>query len=1251
MFSRITRRSRAGKGFPEAPIENSPTANGDLFRRAPRKIEIDGRGDIYSIAFLADGEQLVSGGHEGKVRRWQLKDGSEVGKPMDAGARITNVTGSPDRKWFISATTNGRVTVWSTQDHEKVTEIDGHTNVVCAVDVSPDSMKIATGSQDETACVWDISTGDRLLGPLKHENNLAAVKFSPSGEFIATATWWHNSIRIYNSRNGRLLVDVPITVNSPLNQSLAWSPNGEHLFALSYDGTIRCLHGHTGNSLSQWLIHSSDNPRCIALASNGKFLAASANSSVSFWDMTTHKQIGSILEHTDAVCAIALSADNHYLASGGPDKKTTLHSLRSILPQSYFVDIDPHEQEFRRVKRESVSLQTTIDHIRMQDYMSLKEVANLKAALQQSESEKTELNEKLAAAHDLVNERKNEVDRLSTAFVELRERQKSELRARYSLEAEVVKARQEKNDLLKVIDSLRADLHTYEQKLRCEALYAKGRINEAAECLLSIMNAVGEQVGTNELLTRWITEFRPRCAAALEGIGDMASGDKKHDRAVTAYSTALSLSLPTSSSILMKWTSTMLVIGSVNEILGAASKFKLPAFTIYQAVCEAFEGAGNVTGAIEWLQKMTTNLANDTTMQDERERWLPNFRQRLIEMLETLSARAMDSKDYHKAVKLYSTILSLNPTNRNDVLLKRSKAQALMHQWEEALKDADEAITLDPSCYQGYEKRHAALHGSKRYAEAFEAFKVMLTNIEQSPDPHVRDLRHQYVDATSMIRDVIGETIRQMPRVLIDTDTGLLHDKSRQAAAFEALPIYSELLSSMTRRLDRPRICGAVEEFYRYVMLSHRWDYNEPLFQKVEDISIYKLAASPGNTKLQKFCSFVHSFGFRWAWSDTCCVDKTNHVVLQESLVAMFTWYCGASLTIVYLHGVRSQSQKIGDLGRSVWNTRGWTFQEYVASKVVQFYTEDWKPYLGLDRFNHKESPTIVSEMENATGVSAQDLVSLRPGLDRVREKLYLASMRQTTLVEDIAYSLFGIFNLGITVMYGEGNRAVGRLLENILSGSGDVAVLAWTGRSGSYNSCLPSDLTVYHKFATSHIPSPLNNTDMTNALTELHASLCDPALAEKLYDHVNNLPVPQLVASRLRLPGIVFPLAEFVLASEQDPNTRLRVYCATTSALGDVEIQTAENLSVMKDLLLVHPWIRPLLDQEFSEGVGALDKTTRALRFVARLRQPFGALLLAPLSRVEYRRVATDSLLMMQVRDETSLKDLIDNVRTIDIQ
>ena len=490
-----------------------------------------------------------------------------------------------------------------------------------------------------------------------------------------------------------------------------------------------------------------------------------------------------------------------------------------------------------------------------------------------------------------------------------------------------------------------------------------------------------------------------------------------------------------------------------------------------------------------------------------------------------------------------------------------------------------------------------------------------------------------------------------MPRVLIDTTTGRLYDKTQQAAAFEELPIYDELRSSMTTRLDHARIQRAVKKFYRYVMFSHRWQPNEPTFQQVEEISIYELPVSPAYSKLQNFCTLVRTLRFQWAWSDTCCVNQLDKGVQQESLVAMFRWYRGASLTIVHLLGVLSESQEFGRLWRSIWNTRGWTYQEYIASEVVQFYTEDWMPYLRLDTFNHKESPIILSEMEQAMNFTRQELATLQPGLDRVREKLYLASKRQTTREEDIAYSLFGIFNVALPVIYGEGNQAIGRLLEYILTRSDNVTLLAWTGSSGSHHSYLPADLTVYNQIVPPHVPPPVETAEMNDMVTALRSSLPDLFLTVTLYERLYDLPPLSLVAGRLRLPGIAFPLADLVPLPESESESDLPVYRATTPMLGDVEIKTTDDLSGMEGLLLIHPWISPLLDQDFSCGAAQFDHHTRALRLVARLRLPFGALLLAPLARVQYRRVATDSLIMVRVREDTSLTELMDGIRTVDIQ
>jgi hypothetical protein len=532
--------------------------------------------------------------------------------------------------------------------------------------------------------------------------------------------------------------------------------------------------------------------------------------------------------------------------------------------------------------------------------------------------------------------------------------------------------------------------------------------------------------------------------------------------------------------------------------------------------------------------------------------------------------------------------------------------------------------------------------------------------------------------------------------VLINTTTGRLHNRAERASAFESLPIFKELVSSMTTRIDYVRIKREVRQYFQYVMLSHKWEENEPLFQQVIHMAVYDLDRSPTHDKLQTFCKIVRDAGFDWAWSDTCCINKSDHFVLQEALVAMFKWYQGSAMMIVFLRGVCSSS-RCGALVRSIWNTRAWTLQEYVAAKVIHFYTEDWTLYLDLELPNHKQSPQVILEMKQATGVSAQQLMALRPGLTSIREKLCLASTRQTTLVEDAAYSLLGIFSVtGIPAIYGEGEGSLGRLLAHVLAGSGDVSILAWTGESGSYNSCLPAHITVFNKPATSHLPPPIQDAEMERIITASRSSSFDLDVALRLYDRLNELPAPWFAASRMKLACIAFQLPSF-----SPYRTRSgRIYRADTLAFGMVEIKTRYDLSRMNSLYLVHPWLDTLLErenmpsdvfveddvvpppspnmddeeiceEEIDDGFSLLaepeypslsapvhmvpmDRETRARRLVARLRQPFGALLvtLASTGRraVDYRRVAADSMITVQFQKGISLADLLANVRTIDV-
>ncbi|KAG1778425.1 hypothetical protein EV702DRAFT_180396 [Suillus placidus] len=170
-------------------------------------------------------------------------------------------------------------------------------------------------------------------------------------------------------------------------------------------------------------------------------------------------------------------------------------------------------------------------------------------------------------------------------------------------------------------------------------------------------------------------------------------------------------------------------------------------------------------------------------------------------------------------------------------------------------------------------------------------------------------------------------------------------------------------------------ITEPVAKYFRWVMLSDRWERKEPLLRDIQDKFIYDLDPVGTIVKLQQFCKVARDAGLRWAWCNTCYIDQ-NNFELQESVNSMFV--C-STLTFVYLSDI-SFSSKSGALAKSTWNTRGWTVQEFLAPYIVLFYQPDWTPYLDDRSPNHKESLPIMQEMERSIRINAQALAAFRLG-------------------------------------------------------------------------------------------------------------------------------------------------------------------------------------------------------------------------------------------------------------------------------
>lgn len=248
---------------------------------------------------------------------------------------------SRDDKWIVCGTFQG-ASVWDTEIKEKAIQVEG-TKHVTAVDVSHDTTRFTTGigNGDNTANIWDIFTGKRLVGPFLHDDNVLGVKFSPNGEHFATVC--ADAIHVFNSRNGDHLNSIKVDVDSRWLSitPLVWSNNGEQIFVICRNNIIKAFEVSTGSLQAKSQVDNSytgsdsDLRRCIALATNGKFLASFLPNSISFWDTLTLARIGTVIEDSQELWSIALSADCRYLATGRRDGKITIRNLSGILPDAY----------------------------------------------------------------------------------------------------------------------------------------------------------------------------------------------------------------------------------------------------------------------------------------------------------------------------------------------------------------------------------------------------------------------------------------------------------------------------------------------------------------------------------------------------------------------------------------------------------------------------------------------------------------------------------------------------------------------------------------------------------------------------------------------------------------------------------------------------------------------------------------------------------------------------------------------------
>lgn len=208
-----------------------------------------------------------------------------------------------------------------------------------------------------------------------------------------------------------------------------------------------------------------------------------------------------------------------------------------------------------------------------------------------------------------------------------------------------------------------------------------------------------------------------------------------------------------------------------------------------------------------------------------------------------------------------------------------------------------------------------------------------------------------------------------------------------------------------------------------YAILSHSWNDVDRHFGLQSD-------------KIKRFCAQAREDKLKYGWVDTICLihkswGERNQAEKEEHELAinsMYKWFAHAKICYAYLDDVdinpnlswehrRSTVQKA--LLSSHWFTSGWTLIELIAPPRVVFYDANW-----IEFGTKKDMRGIISKI---TGIPQEMLTGVTKLQDyTIFERMSWARHRMTSGLEDQAYCLMGLFEVEMTLDYGESSDSEG---------------------------------------------------------------------------------------------------------------------------------------------------------------------------------------------------------------------------------
>lgn len=236
-------------------------------------------GPVWSCAMAPDGTWAASGSDDHTVRLWDTRTGMQIAELRHHQGPVRACVIDPGNEWVASAGDDRTICIWSRRSRQVTAVLDGHQGIVRSLAVSSDGTWLVSGGDDNTVRVWDVGSGRQRFALAGHTDSIWAVAVGPDDEWFCSGGL-DRTVRVWSAQSGEQLKSLQ-------------TPSGPVL-------------AHGSAPWGTWLATGGD------------------EGTIQIWDLANSELRGVLSGHTGRVRACAADPDGRWLATAGDD-----HSIRT----------------------------------------------------------------------------------------------------------------------------------------------------------------------------------------------------------------------------------------------------------------------------------------------------------------------------------------------------------------------------------------------------------------------------------------------------------------------------------------------------------------------------------------------------------------------------------------------------------------------------------------------------------------------------------------------------------------------------------------------------------------------------------------------------------------------------------------------------------------------------------------------------------------------------------------------------------